>query len=190
MIRTMRTSARPTLAVVGLAASMALAACSATGGGAAPPSSATASATAHAASPTLGMAARMAWHEGQPTPDGCLVATMDEVSAASGFKIVRTLSMQSYEPGCLYFDADGQVLSTRFFVRESGEAHFAAELARTDHIAIAGIGDQAIWIPRLWAVMAWQGDMLVTFGIGHIGETPERLDLAKKLGPFIVDRFR
>ena len=32
--------------------------------------------------------------------------------------------------------------------------------------------------------------MLVTFGIGHIGETPERLELAKKLGPFIVDRFR
>ena len=73
----------------------------------------------------------MAWHEGEPTPDGCLVATMDEVSAASGFKIVRTLSMQSSEPGCLYFDADGQILSTRFFVRESGAAHFAAELARS-----------------------------------------------------------
>jgi hypothetical protein len=133
---------------------------------------------------------QMAWQEGEPTPDGCAVVSADEVSAASGYAIVESAPMMSGEPGCAYFDADGLVLSTRFHPRATtGQANFDAEMERGDAVEISGIGDQAIWIERAWQLWAWSGDTLVMVGIGRIGETPERLELAKKLGPLVVDRF-
>ena len=135
-----------------------------------------------------GFAAQMAWHEGDPTPDGCLVVSSDEVSATSGFQIVRTQRNLNDQPGCAYYDADGLVLSTRFHQRDTGDGNFAAEMARTP-VAVPGIGDQAIWIERAWNLWAWQGDTLVMMGVGRIGETPARFELAKKLAALVVPRF-
>jgi hypothetical protein len=132
----------------------------------------------------------MAWREGEPTPDGCLLATRDEVSEASGFVIVETLSHQNDQPGCAYFDADGLVLSTRFHLLETtGRGNWDAEMARGP-VEVPGIGDQAIWIERAWQIWVIQGDMLLMMGIGKIGETPARFELAKKLAPFVVKRFQ
>lgn len=133
---------------------------------------------------------RMAWREGEPTPDGCTVVSAQEVSATSGYAIVEATPMLSGEPGCAYFDAEGLVLSTRFHQRgTTGQAHFDAETERGDAVEVSGIGDEAIWIERVWQLWAWRGDTLVMMGIGRVGETPERFELAKKLGPLVVDRF-
>ena len=137
-----------------------------------------------------GFGAQMAWREGEPTPDGCAVASADDVSAASGFHIIKTMALLNNEPGCLYFDADGQVLATRFHIRESGERHFAIEKARPDVVDVPGIGDQAIWIERVWNLWAWEGDTLVMVGIGQIGDTLARFELARKLSALIVSRFK
>lgn len=132
----------------------------------------------------------MAWREGDATPDGCTVASADEISKASGHHIVKTYAFLHDEPGCVYFDADGVVLSTRFYIRSSGERHFAIEKARPDDVEVSGIGDQAIWIPRVWNLWVWQGDTLVMIGAGKIGETPSRFELAKKVSSLIVPRFK
>jgi hypothetical protein len=123
-----------------------------------------------------------------PTPDGCLAVSIADVSAASGFEIVETMHNMSDQPGCGYFDADGLVLSTRFHSRATGEAIFGAELAR-EPVEVPGIGDRAIWIERAWQLWAWQGDTLVMVGVGRIGETPERFELATKLARLVVARF-
>jgi hypothetical protein len=124
--------------------------------------------------------------EGQPTPDGCVVLTPAEVSAASGFEIVETMPIFTGQPGCGWFDRDGMVMSARFHARETGQSHWDAEVGRGEIQAIDGIGDDAIWIERGWQLWVWKGEMLVMMGIGRIGETPQRFELAMRLAPVLI----
>lgn len=111
------------------------------------------------------------------------------MSTASGFRITTVQSILHDEPGCAYFDADGLILSTRFYTRLTGQADFAAAVARADHVAVPGVGDEAIWIERVWNLWSWQGDTLVMIGVGKIGDTPARFALARKFADLIVPRF-
>lgn len=136
------------------------------------------------------LASQIAWREGEATPDGCLVISADDVSAASGLEIVAAQPILHDEPGCLYMDAEGLVLSTRFASGESGRQNFEAETAKDSSVALPEIGAEAIWIEKGWAIWSMQGETLVMLGVGKIGETPERLELAKKLATAILARFQ
>jgi hypothetical protein len=170
------------------ALTLALAACTGSAGSASPESAAPESA-APVTSISPAVTDILGWQEGQPTPDGCAVISPEEVSAASGFTIVRTAAMQSGEAGCGYYDKDGLVMSTRFHAREPwGQRHWAAEMARAP-LEVQGVADTAMWIERARQLWMWKGDELLMMGIGRIGEDPVRLELAKQLGPVLAAKF-
>ena len=56
------------------------------------------------ASPTTSgpsLAERLAWTEGLATPDGCIVASAEDITRESGFTITQTTPILSGQPGCL-----------------------------------------------------------------------------------------
>ena len=132
------------------------------------------------------LAAQLAWVEGQATPDGCIVATAEDITRESGFTITKITPILSGQPGCGWYDADGLVFSIRVHTRATGQPAWDAAVEQ-GAVALDGIGDQAIWIERAWNLWFWQGDTLVMTSVGRIGDTPARLDLAKRLGSFIAD---
>ncbi len=136
------------------------------------------------------LASQIAWQEGEATPDGCLIISAGDVSAVSGLEIVTAQPILHDEPGCLYMDAEGLVLSTRFASGESARRNFDAEKAKASSVGLPEIGAEAIWIEKGWAIWSMRGETLVMLGVGKIGETPERLALAKKLATEILPRFQ
>jgi hypothetical protein len=66
---------------------------------------------------------------------------------------------------------------------------YDAERAKTGTVSVPGAGEGAIWIERIWNLWAWNEDTLVMIGIGRIGETPARFELAKKLSAAVRPRL-
>ncbi len=136
------------------------------------------------------LVSQLAYGDSAVMPDGCILISPEEVERISGHSLIAVLPFLSDYPGCQYTETGGLVLGMRFRTNADGLKGYEIEKARADAVSVSGIGDEAIWIPRVRNLLILEGDWVVAIGVGKIGEDNLRFEKAKEFAAVIVPMFQ
>ncbi len=133
--------------------------------------------------------ARLAYTDGEVMPDACFMVSKQDVERMTGHKVVSAQAFLSDSPGCAYQEAGGLLLGTRFTKMTTQAPVYANAKARSDTVTVAGVGDEAIWIPSIRNLWIVKGDWMIAVGVGRIAADDVRFELAKQFAGEIVPKF-
>lgn len=121
--------------------------------------------------------------------DQCSLASKEEISAAVGQTVAAAVGVSG--GGCSFNDASGALLvSFTYLPPQFAKSIYDSVKAQQGVQPVAGVGDEAFWIPALTSLAVKKGDAALMVGVAlTLGDEGARREIGKKVAAIVVPRI-